>query len=359
MKNGQGKSLGWMKVKSEILRAVINGYDTREKLKKLFTPQVVSSKDIDYHLRGTPEKPGLIRKRILIEKDGKLTLNLQTPEKLREILEDYLLSFPEYRHALDMEFSACFLSEQGDLLTAVHALSEEQTKTLIEYHDWAQGYRPDNNEEIEKRIISLASELSVRVRGHLVDSDKISYVLAYHNLNLLAPSIGEKIYTDAEWREIYDKLSTSEITLAWKDMNLIRESVGETPKELVRLVFDRLKGIQDPDHKDHIFPGANFEDPGVNEAHGIVQMVMHEGIDRLGFNAGLLSWIDSVGTKSPYKREIIKIMCSEGYIPLHELERLGKILKAFNESQRADTKRYMARIEKTIERHHGRLDSLS
>ena len=150
MKNGQGKNLGWMKVKGEILRAVINGDNTREKLKAIFTPHIVSTKDIDYHLRGTPAKPGLIRKGILREKKGILTLNLQSTEKLREILEDYLLSFPEYRRALDLEFSACFLSNFGDFLTAAHGLSEEQNRALWAYYDWAQGYRPDNNEEIEE-----------------------------------------------------------------------------------------------------------------------------------------------------------------------------------------------------------------
>lgn len=360
MKNGQGKNLGWMKVKGEILRAVISGDNTREKLKAIFTPHIVSTKDIDYHLRGTPAKPGLIRKGILREKKGILTLNLQSTEKLREILEDYLLPFPEYRRALDLEFSACFLSEYGDLLSSVHSLSRQQSNSLRDYHDWAMGYRPDNVRDIEDSIMRLAAELSARTRGHLNDRDKISYVLAYHSLIVLAPSMDDDLNNEVEWkwREIYDRSSTTEITLAWKDMNLIREEVkdySKTPFWIIKLVFDRLQGLATHDQKQNVFPGEKLEDPGITEAAGIMEMVMNEGIDELSFNAALLSWIDTIGI-STFRREIIKIMRSEGFISVSELDRLGKILKAFNDSQPARVRKFMKETERTIERFHGKLD---
>ena len=356
---GQGKNHGWKKVKSCILKAVISGIDTREKLKADFTPSIVSSKDIDYHLRGTAAKPGLIRRGILREKNGTLTLNLQTTEKLREILEDYLLSSPEYRRALDLEFSACFLSEYGDYLTAVHSLSEEQNEALISYYDWKSGYRPDNNEEIEEGIIKLASELSARTRGQLNDGDKISYVLAFHSLIDLAPSLEDDPNSGVEWRYAHDTMSTTEITLAWKDMNLIREGVKEysnTPFWVIKTVFDRLHGLATHDSDKIVFPDEKIQDPGVQEAQGIMNMVMYEGIDRLGFNAGLFYWINTIGWSFSFPREMIKIMMLERRIPVSELERLDKILKEFNDSQNAHIKKSMAQIERTLVRYHGEVE---
>jgi len=143
VKNGQGKHLKWMEIKREILKAVINGRNTRGKLKSDFAPKIVSTKDIDYHLRGTQNKPGLIMRGVLKEKNGILTPNLRTEENLTEILEDYLLSFPEYRKALDLEFSACFLSNMGDILTAFYDLTAKQRNMLKRYHDWAGNDWPD------------------------------------------------------------------------------------------------------------------------------------------------------------------------------------------------------------------------
>lgn len=358
MKINQGKNLGWMKIKREILKAVISGENTRERLKAIFAPNIVSTKDVDYHLRGTSEKPGLIRRGILKEKNGRLFLNLQTTEKLREILEDYLLSFPEYRRALDLEFSACFLSKFGDFMTAVHGLSDEQTRALWAYYDWAHGYRQNNNEKIEESIMKLASELSAKTRGHLNDSDKISYVLAFHSLIVLAPSMEDDLYSEVEWRDTYDGMSTTEITLAWKDVNLIREEVKEyskTPIWVIKMVFDRLHGLAIHDPEKKVFPDDMIEDPGIMEASEIINMVMYEYIDRLAFNAGLFNWINYIGYTYDYKREIIKIMASPGYIPERERKRLGKILKDFNDSQTDMAKHFMAGIGRTLDRYHGKM----
>ena len=136
-------------------------------------------------------------------------------------------------------------------------------------------------------------------------------MLAFQALDLLVPSY-EDAYIDANRREAYDKLPRTEITLAWKDMKVIWGNAKDAPKELIKLVFDSLIGMSSHDQIADIFPGAKFEDPGVHQLNGIMRMVIYEGIDRLGFNAGLLSWIDSIGKTYAYKREIIKIMVQRG-----------------------------------------------
>ena len=358
MKNGQGKNLGWMTVKSAILKAVINGRNTREKLKADFTPHIVSTKDIDYHLRGTPNKPGLIMRGVLKEKNGILTPNLRTEENLTEILEDYLLFFPEYRKALDLEFSACFLSDMGDTLTALHDLTDEQSDMLERYYDWAgndwpDGKRPDNINEIEEDIIKLADDLSQKTRGHLNDGDKISYIIAFYSLFASGPFQG---YSDQKWWENYEGCGgweLSEVTLMWKDMNLIRESAKNAETDIIKMVFDRLHGIATRNPKYNMFPGSNIPDIGLAEAAYLTDKVMYQYIDKLTFDAGLYSFVDTIGNSFAFKREMVKIMKLQKYIPVSELERLGQILKDFNNSQKI--RQSMDNVEKEIEEYYGKL----
>lgn len=361
MKNNQGKNLGWNEMKRKILKAILDGNNTRERLKAFFTPHIVSTKDIDYHLRGTPQKPGLIMRGILKEKNGILIFNLQTAEKLMEILEDYLLSFPEYRKALDLEFSACFLSQIGDYITAVHNLSEKQQRTLWNYdnwaeNDWPEGKRPANINEIEADIINLAYELSLKTRGHLDDRDKISYIIAFYSLFSMGPF---QNYSDQKWWENYEKYGRwelSEITLSWKDMNLIRESVKYTGPDIIKMVFERLHGIATQNPEYEIFPGSNITDIGIGEASYLITTVMYKYIDKLSFDAELYAFVDTIGYAFAFKREMAKIMKLEKYISLPELERLGKILRDFNNSQNKTIRQLMADVETTLEKYYGKLE---
>jgi len=360
VKNGQGKNQGWMTVKSAILKAVINGRNTRGKLKSEFSPKIVSTKDIDYHLRGTPNKPGLIMRGVLKERNGILTPNLGTLEKLTEILEDYLLSFPEYRKALDLEFSACFLSNTGDSLTVLHDLTDEQRNMRERYHDWARndwpdGKRPDNINEIEEDIIKLADDLSQKTRGHLNDGDKISYVIAFYSLFASGPFQG---YSDQKWWENYegcDRWELSEITLVWKDMNLIRESAKNAETDIIKMVFDRLHGIATRNPKYNIFPGSNIPDIGFGEAAYLTATVKYQYIDKLTFDADLYGFVDTIGYAFAFKREMVKIMKLEKSMPVSELERLGQILKDFNNSQNEAIRQSMDDVEKELEKYYGKL----
>jgi hypothetical protein len=348
----QGKHLGWMKIKRDILKAVIDGNDTREGLKKLSTLLIVTTKDIDYHLRGTPEKPGLIRKGILKEKHGHLVLNLRTCESLEEILRDYLLEFPEYRRALDLEFSACYLSEHGDFLLT-HFLSENELLVFRDYHDWATGYIDGERKAIEQRFMDLAEKKFIERRGPLSDEDKISYVVAFYSLMSFTPSRDES-YEDPKFRETYGKLPISEITLAWKDLNFIHEMAKKEPEITIRAVFERLSSIARNPNNPVEFIGMKLNDPVIYYASGIFHTIMYEGIDELLFDADLFAWVTTPGRKFPHTREMIKIMKSENMISLRNLDRLGAILKAFNDSQPEAVKYLMAETEKLLEKYHGK-----
>lgn len=354
MKGELGRHLGWMKIKRDILKAVIDGSDTRAKLKDQFTPSPVSIKDINYHLRGTTLKPGLIMKGILKEKNGHLLLNLQTYERLEEVMRDYLLEFPEYRMALDLEFSSCYLSEYGDFLL-LRFSSREELLTLRDYHDWANGYRSGNDEGTEQRIIEFAEKKSGERRGSVGNMDKVSYIVAFYSLVSCIPS-EEGTYDNPGYSEAFGNQSTSELTLAWKDMGLIHEMAKGATNEIIKAVFERLNLIAKSHKAPGEFIGAKLPELGIYDAASIIGTVMYAGIDELFFDAGLFAWITTPG-RSSYAREIIKIMKSVNMISVKDLDSLGAILKSFNDSQPEEIKYLMADTEKLLEKYHGKANS--
>ena len=354
VKREQGKHLGWAKIKREILKAIIDGHDTREKLKDLFAPNIVTRKDIDYHLWGTPDKPGLIRKGVLKEKDGHLIINLRNYESLEEILKDYLLGLPEYRMALDLEFSTCYLSQYGDFLL-LRFSSREELLTLRDYHDWANGYRSGNDEGTEQRIIEFAEKKSGERRGSVGHMGKMSYIVAFYSLVSCIPS-EEGTYDNPGYSEAVGNQSTSELTLAWKDMGLIHEMAKGATNEIIKAVFERLNLIAKSHKAPGEFIGAKLPELGIYDAASIIGTVMYAGIDELFFDAGLFAWITTPG-RSSYAREIIKIMKSVNMISVKDLDSLGAILKSFNDSQPEEIKYLMADTEKLLEKYHGKANS--
>lgn len=347
MKREQGKHLGWAKIKREILKAIIDGHDTREKLKNLFT-NIVTRKDIDYHLRGTPEKPGLIRRGVLKEKDGRLIINLRNYESLEEILKDYLLGLPEYRRALDLEFSACYLSEHGDFLLT-HFLTEYEVLTYQDYHYWAT-YNDVNKGEVEQRFMGLAEKKFLEKRGAVSDEYKISYIVAFYSLMLLVPS-AEESYDYPKVRKAYGELPISEITLAWKDMNFICEMAKKEHNIIIKDVFDRLNSLARNPQNPGTFIGGKLNDPVIYSASSIFHMIMYEGIDKLYFYADLFSWITTSKREESHRKEMIKIMKSENMISAKESARLGSILKSFNDSQPEAIRHLMDGVEKILRKY--------
>jgi len=81
--------------------------------------------------------------------------------------------------------------------------------------------------------------------------------------------------------------------------------------------------------------------------------VRDQYIDKLPFDAGLYSFVDTIGNAFAFKREMVKIMKLEKYMPVSELERLGQILKDFNNSQKI--RQSMDDIEKELEEYYGKL----
>lgn len=351
MKRGQGKSLGWFRIKSGILRAVADGKNTRGDLKGFFKG-VVSNKDIDYHLWGTPRKPGLVRRGILKDENGNLTLNLQTVDHLEEILTRYLLSFPEFKRALDLEFSACYLSCYGDSISIRYSEGEDH-QIMTDYKDWADGYMNEEKEAIEQRFIEFARKKCMEKRGVLDERDKIRYVVAFYSLLDSIPTY-EDLERSPEIGEAFGKVSALEITLVWKDMNLIREMVRSVPGETIKTVFERLCSIANNPQSHSEFIGGGVPD-SVSILGGLMGRLMYEGIDSLIFHEDLFGKISSAGQEISL-REMIKSIKAIRWIPLGELERLGAFLKDFNESQKGPARLTIEEAESLIVKYHGKVN---
>ena len=347
MKRGQGKSLGWFRIKSEILRAVADGKDTRGKLKGFFS-DVVSTKDIDYHLWGTPGKPGLVRRGILKDENGNLTLNLQTVDHLEEILTRYLLSFPEFKRGLDLEFSACYLSCYGDSIS-IRSDGEDHL-IMRDYGDWAIGYMGEEKQAAEQRFIEFARRKYLEKRGTLDERDKISYVVAFYSLLDSVPTY-EDLERSPKIEKSFGELSSSEITLVWKDMNLIREMARSVPGETIKTVFERLCSIVNNPQSHSEFIGGSMPN-SVSIVGGLMGRLMYEGIDSLIFHEDLFGTISSAGQEISL-REMIKSIKAIRLIPLGELERLGTLLKNFNDSQKGAARLIMEEAESLIVKYHG------
>lgn len=352
MKKGQGKNLGWMKVKSEILRAVINGVDTRERLKAVFTPHIVSTKDIDYHLRGTPEKPGLIRRGILRDRHGKLTLELQSMDRLEEILTGYLLLLPEYRTALDLEFSLCYISDHGDYVS-LQPSSHEDLQLVTEYRDWINGYVDRARNSVTERLMEFAKNQFMKRRGPVSDRDKLAYIVAFHSLISSIPSSLE-LESNPELEESYGKSSLVETTLVWKDMNLIHEIARSAPGHIIKSVFDRLHFLSEHPWSIGYPLIAERSEEAVYLASGTLGSLMYEGIGKLVFEVSLSQLIRNVGRTEIHIREIMKLLAAEKAMPLSELDRLSDFLRSFNNSQSKNVKQIMSETEESIEKYYGK-----
>lgn len=283
MKREQGKHLGWMKIKSDILKAIIEGFDTRKKLKDLFTPNIVSTKDIDYHLRGTERKPGLIKDGILTEKNGILALHLQTIDQLEDIFTQYLLSFPEFRSALDLEFSACYLSEYGDYLL-IQDLSPETYKTMLQYQGWAAGkYHDVERERIEQKFMQLAEKKASERRGVLNDRNKIDYIFEFYG-NMVSVTRMNDPGASLDLHELYGRYPISMFTLALRDINRISQSIREPENvnsysaKIIKNVFDRLCLIAFHHNDIGEFIGAKVPAPQIHYAANVMLMAKYKRI---------------------------------------------------------------------------------
>lgn len=357
MKRGQGKNLGWMQIKKDIINAIIKGADSREKLKAIFTPHIVSSKDIDYHLRGTLEKPGLIRRGVLNDKKGKLTLNLQTASHLERLLSEYILSFSEFKRALDLEFSLCYLSDYGDFIS-LQPSSDEEYQALSDYRGWVNGYVRDDKRMVEQRFIEFARKEFLKKRGPINDNDKLCYIIVFYSLISSIPS-SEELADNPELEESYEKVSLADITLVWKDMSLIREIANKASRDTIKTVFERLLFLAEHSESigDPVIAGHSEE--AAYSASGIMGSLMYEEIEKLVFDINLFLRVRSFGRTETHIREMIKILTAEKAIPLHELDRLTAFLKSFNDLQSEPVKRIISNTEKDIEKYYGRPISYS
>lgn len=348
MKKDRRKNLGWRVVKRKILLAVLEGHDTREKLKALLCPGTVSTKDIDHHLRGTQGKPGLIGRGLLRDKEGRLTLNLSSVGKLSEVLVDFLLEIPDYREALDLEFSVCYLSDFGDSLATVLNLTDVDSGTFSDFSPWVNGYREEWKPGLTGRIMELGLRLAGRKRGDLSYNDKVNYIVALH-------AITQQLPKDEDDPLDEDK-GTWDLSLAWRDMNLIKNLASRAPRDLIEKVFKRLDEIANGSVPTPYFPDYMVRAYGLYEAHGMIQTILFESLDKLSFDLSLYSELSAIGSTWPHLREIIKLLRANQYIPPHELDRIGEILRVFNDSQRDPSVRYvMNETEKLLEKFHGKI----
>lgn len=351
MKRGQGKNLGWMQIKKDIIKAIINGADTREELKAIFTPHVVSSKDIDYHLRGTLQKPGLIRRGVLIDKKGKLTLNLRTAGHLERLLTEYLLSFPEFKRALYLEFSLCYLSDYGDFIS-LESSSDEEQQAFSGYRDWVNGYVRDDKRTTEQRFIKYARKEFLKRRGPVNYNDMISYIIAFRSLvSSIPPS--EELADNLGLDGGHGEVSLADITLVWKDMGLIREVAKVASGDIIKAVFERLLFLAK--HPDSIGDPliAEHSREAVYLASGVLGSLMYEGVEKLAFDLDLFLMVRRIGRTNTHLREMIKILTAERAIPLPELDRLTAFLKSFSDSQSEPVKQIISNTEKDIEKYYG------
>ena len=341
-----------MQIKKDIIKAIINGADTREKLKAFFTPHIVSSKDIDYHLRGTLQKPGLIRKGVLIDKKGKLTLNLRTAGHLERLLSEYLLSFPEFERALYLEFSLCYLSDHGDFIS-LESSSDEEYRAFRGYRDWVNGELRDDKRMVEQRFIEFAGKEFLKRRGAPSHDDMLDYIIALHTLISSIPS-SKELAGNPELEGYYGGDSLADVTLAWKDMSIIRETAKAAPGNLIKTVFERLLFLAE--HPESVGDPliAEHSEEAVYLAAGVLGSLMYEEVEKLVFDIDLFSTVRDVGGTETHLREMIKILKAERAIPLPELDRLTALLRSFSNSQSKSVKQIMSDTKKDIEKYYGK-----
>ncbi|MFG1414692.1 MAG: hypothetical protein AAE986_00830 [Thermoplasmataceae archaeon] len=350
MNGEQGKHFGWFKIKREILLAIINGENTRPKLKDIFSSRDrkdrVSNKDIDYHLKGTDEKPGLIRRGIVLEERGILRLNLTNVRHLVEIM-GYLLGDDAYRRALDIEFSACYLDYHGDRLASLHDPSDEERTSLKYYEDWISGFYPDEEKIEPDGFIKLALKGSQEWRGGLTNEDRIRYIVAYYSLVARLPKIDEDV-------SLYRVGSVWDTTLAWRNLDKIWEMADRASTEEITKVMQRFVLLSKGKMDYRTFPRFQVEDLGLPNVIGVVTRALYESLDRLSFEEEIHTYLHGAGYAYSYGCEIIKILRGEKWISLKELDRLGKILKAFNESQnRIEVRRSFTDTEEKLREYYG------
>ncbi len=350
MNGEQGKHFGWFKIKREILLAIIDGENTRSKLKDTFSSRDrkdrVSSKDIDYHLKGTVEKPGLIRKGILLEERGILKLNLTNVRHLTEIM-GYLSVDEAYGRALDIEFSACYLDYHGDRFASLHDLSDEERTSLKHYEDWISGYYPDDEKIEPDGFIKLALKGSQEWREGLTNEDRIRYIVAYYSLVGHLPKIDEDV-------SLYRIGSVWDTTLAWRNLDKIRNMADRASREEIEKVFQRLVGLSKGKMDYRTFPGFQVQDFGQSIIGGVMSRSLYEHLDRMWFEEEIYTYLHSAIHAYSYGREVVKILRGERSISLKELDRLGKILKAFNESQnRIEVRRSFTDTEEKLREFYG------
>ena len=354
MKGEQGKHFGWSKIKREILLVIIEREckgeeNTRGKLKDIFSAadrkERVSTKDIDYHLNGTDDKPGLIRKGIVLEERGTLRLNLTNVRHLIDIM-GYLLKNERIRRAMDIEFSTCYLDDHGDRLALLHAVSDKERTSLRYYDDWISCYYPDTEKIEPNGFVKVALKRSQEWRGALTDEDRIRYIVAYYSLVMHHPKKDEDV-------SLYRIGSLMENALGFRNLDKIREMADGATKEEITQVWKRVLMLSEGKTDYRTFPGFQVQDIGLPVIYPIVARALYGDLDRLSFEEHIYSQLTTGTAAYSYAREIIKILMGESYISLKELDRLGEILKAFNESQKGmQVRQIFKNTEKKLKKLH-------
>ncbi len=373
MKRKPGKHFKKGEIKGRIILEILKGKNTREKLKASLTPEYISTKDVDYHLTGTDIKPGLIKKKILLERNGRLILNLHNVERLNEILINYLLNYTEFRKALDLEFAVCYFSYLGDGIMVRPELQREKC-TYHNFVHWVLfGHwlsnsdfikenikeNSENLDELKNEIISLGYKYSIKRSQNLSDEDKIAYIVAFYS-HLIQPYLKFDLDTlFSSDKELIDRAfededySTDSISLAWKNMDLIKEMAKEAPGELIKKIFGRLYNIAE---NQYVPFWLHIEMYSFERVAGMVNSIKYDTISEINFNSEVCDQFDTLMNICSYAREMAKIILSESLIPIPELKKLGEILKQFESEQPKEARKFMNQIEKLIEKSMGKLE---
>ncbi len=356
-------------IKGRIILEILRGQNTREKLKATLSPEYISTKDVDYHLIGTDLKPGLIRKKILLERNGKLILNIHNLERLNEILIGYLLNYPEFRKAFDLEFSVCYFSYLGDGITVLPELKSDY-KIYRNFIHWVLfGHwisqreqldgKKENLDELKNEIINLGYKYSITRSQNFSDEDKIAYIVSFY-FHLMQPYLTFDLDTlFSQDKELIDRAfenehySTDLLTLAWNNMDVIKGMAKEAPGELIKKIFRRLYNIAQNQDVPFIL---HIEVSSFERVAGLIATIKYDTLGAIWFKTEITAQFNSLMHAYLYVREMAKIILSEGSIPLPELEKLGEILKEFEMAQPEETRKLINFNEKLIEKYIGKLE---
>ena len=91
-------------------------------------------------------------------------------------------------------------------------------------------------------------------------------------------------------------------------------------------------------------------------AAGTINSIKYDSLGEIWFNEEICDKFDTLVTVWPYARELAKRILSESLIPLPQLEKLGRILKEFENEQPKEARKLINLNEKLIEKSIGKLE---